>query len=62
MKIIAYSDGEKIENIVVFDADLSTCLTNLQNEGYLIVAEENIPAPRIKNSNRYSHLYGDERR
>ena len=62
MKVIAYLDGERIESIVVYEADLSACLTNLKNEGYLIVSEEDVPAPKGRNLDRYPQLEGDERR
>lgn len=62
MKVISFSDGESIESIVVYEADLSACLTNLQNEGYLIIGEEKVPAPRVRSSDRYPPLNGDERR
>ena len=62
MKVIAYSDGERIGSIVVYEADLSTCLTNLQNEGYLIVGEDKVPAPKGRNFNRYPQIDGDGRR
>ena len=62
MKVIAYSDGERIGSIVVYDADLSTCLTNLQNEGYLIVGEENIPNSRVRNFDHYPQLEGNGKR
>ncbi|MFH2068428.1 MAG: hypothetical protein ABII89_03070 [Candidatus Omnitrophota bacterium] len=61
MKVIAYSDGERIESIVVFEDDRSACLTSLQNDGYLIVGEEEIPASRVRNFNRYSRVERDER-
>jgi hypothetical protein len=62
MKIVTYSDGERIESVVVYEADLSVCLTNLQNEGYLIVREEKVPAPKGKNFDRHPQIGGDERR
>ena len=62
MKVIAYSDGERIGSIVVYEADLSACLTNLQNEGYLIVGLENVPNTRVRNFDRCLQTEGDERR
>lgn len=56
MKVIAYSDGEKIGSIVVYETDLSACLTNLQNEGYLIIGEDKVPAPRDRNYDRYPQI------
>jgi len=62
MKIVAYSDGERIESIVVYEVDLSICLTNLRNEGFLIVGEEDVPAPKDRNFDRYPQIERDERR
>jgi len=45
MKVISYSDGERIESVVVFDADASVCLAGLQEKGYLVISEENVLEP-----------------
>lgn len=62
MRVIAYDDGESIKTLMVHEIDFSACLTNLQNEGYLIIGEEKVPVPKGRNFDRYPQLEGDERR
>ena len=47
MKLVAYSDGERIESIVVYEADLSACLTNLQNKVETQVVREKAEVGKV---------------
>lgn len=61
MIIIMYSDGESIKSVIVFETDRNHCLTQLQDEGYLIVKEDRVPAG-ADCADYYPQLDGDERR
>ena len=52
MRVISYSDGESITSVIVFEADRNYCLTQLQDEGYLIVKEDKVP-PETDYADRY---------
>ncbi|MFA5393935.1 MAG: hypothetical protein WC081_02440 [Candidatus Ratteibacteria bacterium] len=46
MMEISYSDGENIQTLLIHEVDIHACRIRLQEEGYLIVGEEKVPAPR----------------
>lgn len=59
MKIISYSDGEKIQILLAYEADLEECRERLKKDGFQIVkedemVEENVPC--------FGSFVNDERR
>jgi hypothetical protein len=62
MRIVAYSDGERIRSIVIYEADLNDCLTRLREDGYLVVSERRMPAPEADQPGHFPQREVDERR
>ncbi len=62
MMIVAYSDGERIRSLIIYEADLKDCLARLRGDGYLVVSERRMPASETDRPGRSPQREVDERR
>jgi len=62
MKAVSYVDSDGVKNVLIYEADLIDFRLRLQDEGYLIIGEEKVPATKARGTGRYPKPEENERR